>query len=363
MCFRFSSPIIIVLFSISIHAVSKVTPENIAKGKNLYTINCMNCHGDHLDGNGPAGQYLNPKPRDLINDKFQAGDSPDKVYGTVSKGLKNTTMVGFSHIPKLDRWKIVHYILSIRAEKSVESSSDTTAEDKKDEIAEIMRKVKAQKNLQLGGEVKKLVGEYRCLQCHKSNNSLNTPRLHGASKEYLIEQLWAFKEGRRRNVFMQSVTSKMKRSDIIKIASYFSNLNRCDVRIEEIKSSGNIRRGKIRAALCIGCHTKKSPMNAPLLDGQNAFYIAAQLRNIKSGKRENPFMNAVVQTLSDQDIKDVASYFGSLDTCPKKRGAIKKEKVKWLLPSHIVRRLHKESKNRGHSIEQIVHAALSAYLD
>src|SRR5262245_30292940 len=76
-------------------AAPKATPELLAKGKASYTTNCVTCHGEKGDGNGPAGQYMKPKPRNLVTDKFKAGDKPEQIFKTVTEGLKNTSMVGF----------------------------------------------------------------------------------------------------------------------------------------------------------------------------------------------------------------------------------------------------------------------------
>ena len=92
----------------------KSSPALIEKGKTSYAVNCASCHGDKLDGMGVAGQYMNPKPRNLITEKYKAGDQPAQVFKTVTSGLKGTTMVGFAHVPEEERWGIVHYILSER---------------------------------------------------------------------------------------------------------------------------------------------------------------------------------------------------------------------------------------------------------
>lgn len=40
-------------------------PAGAADGAALYKTNCASCHGDSGKGDGPAGQYLNPRPADL----------------------------------------------------------------------------------------------------------------------------------------------------------------------------------------------------------------------------------------------------------------------------------------------------------
>lgn len=45
----------------------KSTPDNLAKGKDLFNANCAPCHGTDGTGNGPAAGSLNPKPADFMS--------------------------------------------------------------------------------------------------------------------------------------------------------------------------------------------------------------------------------------------------------------------------------------------------------
>lgn len=76
--------------------------------------------------------------------------------------------------------------------------------------------------------------------------------------------------------------------------------------------------------VCAACHgadgNSAIPAN-PKLAGQIPEYIQKQLGNFKaaSGKkaeRENPVMGGMAAGLSDQDIRDVAAYFGAQQTKP-----------------------------------------------
>lgn len=49
----------------------------------------------------------------------------------------------------------------------------------------------------------------------------------------------------------------------------------------------------------------------PKLGGQHAGYIVSALRAYKSGERTHPSMRAIAATLSDQDMADLAAYYGS----------------------------------------------------
>ncbi len=77
--------------------------------------------------------------------------------------------------------------------------------------------------------------------------------------------------------------------------------------------------GKNKSALCAGCHgVDGNSINGvwPTLAGQHASYLVKQLKNFKSGERVDPVMQGMVQSLSDEDMQDIAAYFASQNTRP-----------------------------------------------
>ena len=77
-------------------------------------------------------------------------------------------------------------------------------------------------------------------------------------------------------------------------------------------TSGKVADGATKAAVCSACHGpagNSSNPEWPRLAGQNAVYIAQQLRLFRSGVRANPVMQPLAASLSDQDISDLAVYF------------------------------------------------------
>ena len=90
------------------------TPALIEKGKASFATNCIACHGEKADDNSPAAAYMNPKPRNLIKDKFKQGDQPQKIFKTITEGLPNSTMTSYKHISEEERWGISYYISSLR---------------------------------------------------------------------------------------------------------------------------------------------------------------------------------------------------------------------------------------------------------
>jgi cytochrome c553 len=88
------------------------------------------------------------------------------------------------------------------------------------------------------------------------------------------------------------------------------------------QASGNPEAGRAKAAdHCAQCHGPQGLGNAtfPRLAGQYSDYLVKVLKDYKTGKRENAMMNGVMnpvdptaKKLLEQDIEDIAAYYGSL---------------------------------------------------
>ncbi len=83
-------------------------------GKKVYANACASCHGLKGDGNGPVGANLNPKPRNLVNDKFKNGDKPQQVLASITKGIPGTLMTGYAYLSEKERKAVTQYVLSFR---------------------------------------------------------------------------------------------------------------------------------------------------------------------------------------------------------------------------------------------------------
>lgn len=105
--------------------------ENIEKGRVVYFKRCSFCHGLSGDGNGPAADYMDPRPRDFTLGTFkfrttQSGELPldGDLFRTISRGLSGTAMPSFDNdvmyngLTEEERWQVVYYIKTFAPEFS-----------------------------------------------------------------------------------------------------------------------------------------------------------------------------------------------------------------------------------------------------
>lgn len=65
-------------------------------------------------------------------------------------------------------------------------------------------------------------------------------------------------------------------------------------------------------ALCHGPIGIATLPNAPNLAGQQAIYIHEQLKNYRSGKRQNEVMNLIAKNLTDAEIMQLSTWYSSI---------------------------------------------------
>ena len=89
---------------------------------------------------------------------------------------------------------------------------------------------------------------------------------------------------------------------------------------EKASFKPDVKRGEqISAQVCASCHANDGSRGSPaypILQGQHPEYIAKQLADFKSGKRKNPIMQGFASALSEDDMKNVAAFYGTKTAKP-----------------------------------------------
>jgi mono/diheme cytochrome c family protein len=80
-----------------------------AAGKKLYARYCTQCHGNNLQGMGPAPALDTPQVR-----KAKAGE----LFWFITTGKMTSGMPGWSQLSKQERWQIVTFLQSPAAQSA-----------------------------------------------------------------------------------------------------------------------------------------------------------------------------------------------------------------------------------------------------
>ena len=91
---------------------SSTASADAEKGAVLYQANCSACHGASLDGNGPAGAALQPKPVSFVDAAFWKDRDDNAIKASIKNGKPGTAMMAFAHLPDADIESIVAYMRS-----------------------------------------------------------------------------------------------------------------------------------------------------------------------------------------------------------------------------------------------------------
>ena len=87
----------------------------IADGATLYQRNCRLCHGETGKGDGPATARIKPAPPDITTAEAQDRMSDGEMFYKITVG--NRPMREFeSKLSEDERWALVHYLRTLRAE-------------------------------------------------------------------------------------------------------------------------------------------------------------------------------------------------------------------------------------------------------
>ncbi|MFQ5950011.1 MAG: c-type cytochrome [Nitrospiria bacterium] len=99
----------------------KATPENIAKGKELFLGRgtCFTCHGKGGRGDGLAAAGLDPSPRNFTNAAFHALRSDGELFWVIREGIPGTAMMPMvgSVITEEEAWLVLLFERSLGRKK------------------------------------------------------------------------------------------------------------------------------------------------------------------------------------------------------------------------------------------------------
>lgn len=158
-----------------------------------------------------------------------------------------------------------------------------------------------------------------CIGCHGPNGNSRMgqyPVLAGLSARYIGIQLKDFKEGRRKDPEMSEVAKQLSPEDMQDLAVYFAAQKAASIDFKPDPEKVQLGAKKSDETLCAMCHLGglRGQNEIPRLAGQQPDYVMKQLKAFKARTRTNDGgnMTSVAQTLSEEDMLNLANYIASL---------------------------------------------------
>lgn len=86
---------------------------SIARGAELFHINCTACHGESATGNGPVAAFLANKPADLTG-PVVSSLSDGAIFLTITNGVEGRMPALNENLTVRERWDVVNYIRTLQ---------------------------------------------------------------------------------------------------------------------------------------------------------------------------------------------------------------------------------------------------------
>ena len=154
---------------------------------------------------------------------------------------------------------------------------------------------------------------HTCSFCHGVENytipypTRHVPLIGGQSALYIESALKEYAEGHRDFATMQAQGASLTQDQIRDIAAYISDLG------PNPPPTNDNEKAPAFAATCAACHGARgvsTDPHYPSLAGQFEDYLLVALEEYKSGKRKNAIMNGMASSLTLEQMKQLALYFG-----------------------------------------------------
>ena len=157
-----------------------------------------------------------------------------------------------------------------------------------------------------------------CIGCHGAGGNApiapNYPKIGMQNKEYTVNQLTDFKNNKRSNglaALMVGMVAALTEENIRKLAEHLSTNTQSSASGPVLADGADLYVEK-NCIACHGANGNKPVMNAyPRIGGQSEMYLLAQMKDIKTGARNNSHtlaMKNVMGNISDSEMATIAGW-------------------------------------------------------
>ncbi|WP_169974655.1 redoxin domain-containing protein [Tautonia rosea] len=99
------------------------SPESrlIARGRMVYQVHCVRCHGIEGRGDGPDAHSLDPPVRDLASTDWRRGRTPEALRQTIREGIPGSAMAGLGGaLSNRELEALVSFVIDLTAPTSLQ---------------------------------------------------------------------------------------------------------------------------------------------------------------------------------------------------------------------------------------------------
>jgi mono/diheme cytochrome c family protein len=168
-----------------------MTPESVKSGEVVFFEYCSGCHGRRADGRGPQSLNLKPKPQNLRNAQFVKHLPDERVYSSISGGVRGTAMPPFElTLTSEKRWNVIHYLRSLTADDPITLPNSLATEDVKADV-----KAPDAADAAIVEKGKETFRQY-CANCHGAKadgNGVIAPNLVPQPRNLVVVTSWGEK--------------------------------------------------------------------------------------------------------------------------------------------------------------------------
>jgi cytochrome c553 len=147
------------------------------------------------------------------------------------------------------------------------------------------------------------------------------PKISGQGAGYIRAALHAYKAGERKHPSMRTVAAGLSEQDMADLAAYYESTG-TGATLQPVAAPGSAKAEELVAkGGCTSCHgtnfSKPLDPAYPKIAGQHSDYLYVALRSYKTNDRpligrSHPIMGGVATQFSNEDLKVLADYVGSL---------------------------------------------------
>ncbi len=291
---------------------------------------CAGCHGQEGISASPANPSVAGKPLAENAEALLAYREGRKTGGMAGM------MANFAKVMSdKDIVDVSAYYASLNSgakQQAAKPAAQPAAEKAKPEEMPVVKTVAPKEikqqiarmlpgNVQAGAELH----QKQCAACHGKDGIASmgaNPSLAGQPIVVSAKELLDYRDGRRGTagmaLMMANAAKLLSDADIGNLAAYYASLPGAAQNAGDVPAL--VRKGDPERLItpCASCHGyDKAPRHdalVPRLQGQNPKYIAAALKEYRSGARNSDFfkeMRAFAKNLTDSEIDAVASYYGA----------------------------------------------------